>query len=347
MNDRIPLSTDYDVLPETRSPAPSEATAAVAEAHPERLSADARAEIRDMQDAAVPTKRPTVPALEDILYEPLPVLDHGFVRVVDYMGDDAAIVQAARVSYGRGTKRVQDDAGLIRYLMRHWHTTPFEMCEIKLHVKLPIFVARQWIRHRTANVNEYSARYSILDREFYLPAPAHLAAQSSANRQGRGDVLTPDEADRVLGLLRSDAEQTHANYEWMLNAAPDGSVADPSRQGLARELARMNLTLNTYTQWYWKIDLHNFMHFLRLRADPHAQYEIRVYADVMMDVLDRWTPIAAGAFREYRLGAVQVSATGMQVVRRLLAGEAVTAETSGMSKREWRELMAALGRVPE
>ena len=347
MNDPIPPSTDCTVLSESRSPAPREAAASVAESRPERLSADARAEIREMQNATVPTKRPTVPALEDILYEPLPVLDHGFVRVVDYMGDDAAIVQAARVSYGRGTKRVQNDAGLIRYLMRHWHTTPFEMCEIKLHVKLPIFVARQWIRHRTANVNEYSARYSILDREFYLPAPEHLAAQSSANRQGRGDILTPEEADRVLGLLRSDAEQTHANYEWMLNATPDGSVADPSRQGLARELARMNLTLNTYTQWYWKIDLHNFMHFLRLRADAHAQYEIRVYADAMMDVLDRWTPIAAAAFREYRLGAVQVSATGMQVVRRLLAGEAVTAETSGMSKREWRELMAALGRDPE
>ena len=176
MNEQIPLSTDYDVLPQTPLPAPNEIAAPGAEASPERLSAEARAEIRAMQDATVPTKRPTVPALEEILYEPLPVLDFGFVRVVDYMGDDAAIVQAARVSYGRGTKRVQDDAGLIRYLMRHWHTTPFEMCEIKLHVKLPIFVARQWIRHRTANVNEYSARYSILDREFYLPAPAHLAA---------------------------------------------------------------------------------------------------------------------------------------------------------------------------
>ena len=346
MNEQTPLSTDYDVLHEPPSPAASEVAASTAEATPKRLSAEAQAEIKAMQDATVPTKRPTVPALEEVLYEPLPVLDFGFVRVVDYMGDDAAIVQAARVSYGRGTKRVQDDAGLIRYLMRHWHTTPFEMCEIKLHVKLPIFVARQWIRHRTANVNEYSARYSILDREFYLPAPAHLAAQSSANRQGRGDVLTPDEADRVLDLLRSDAERAHANYEWMLNEAPDGGPPDPSRQGLARELARMNLTLNTYTQWYWKIDLHNFMHFLRLRADDHAQYEIRAYADVMLDVLERWTPIAAAAFREYRLGAVQVSATGMQVVRRLLAGEPVSPETSGLSKREWRELMAALGREP-
>ncbi len=346
MSESIPPSMDDTVLPETQSPVSPAAATASPDARHDRMSAEARAEIRDMQDAAVPTKRPTVPALEEILYEPLPVLDHGFVRVVDYMGDDAAIVQAARVSYGRGTKRVQDDSGLIRYLMRHWHTTPFEMCEIKLHVKLPIFVARQWIRHRTANVNEYSARYSILDREFYLPAPEHLAAQSSANRQGRGAVLTPEEGDRVLALLRSDAEQTYANYEWMLNSGPEGEPADPARQGLARELARMNLTLNTYTQWYWKIDLHNFMHFLRLRADDHAQYEIRAYADVMMDVLDRWTPIAAGAFREYRLGAVQVSATGIQVVRRLLAGEAVTADTSGLSKREWRELMAALGRDP-
>jgi len=290
------------------------------------------------------TRRPTVPALEEVLYTAMPVLDHGFVRVVDYMGDDGAVVQAARVSYGRGTRKVSEDAGLIKYLMRHWHSTPFEMCEIKYHVKLPIFVARQWIRHRTANVNEYSARYSILDREFYIPTPEHLAAQSSVNRQGRGEVLTGDEAARVLDLLREDAGRAYDHYEEMLNVREDGTPIDPDRRGLARELARMNLTLNTYTQWYWKTDLHNLMHFLRLRADPHAQYEIRAYAEVMIDTLARWVPLTFEAFKEYRLGAVSLSATGLAVVKRMLAGEAVTAESSGLSKREWTELMTALDR---
>src|SRR5471030_2595005 len=233
------------------------------------------AEITALRAQNAATARPTVPALEEMLYAPLEVLDHGFVRVIDYMGDDAAIVQAARVSYGRGTRRVSEDSGLIRYLMRHRHSTPFEMCEIKYHVKLPIFVARQWIRHRTANVNEYSARYSILDREFYVPEPEHLAAQSLSNRQGRGDVLAGDEAAEVLALLRDDAGRNYDHYAAMLNEDADGNPVDPARQGLARELARMNLTLNTYTQWYWKTDLHNLFHFLSLRADAHAQYEIR------------------------------------------------------------------------
>ncbi len=196
------------------------------------------------------TLRATVPALEARLYQAVPLLDHGFVRVIDYMGDDHAIVQAARVSYGRGTKKVSEDTGLIRYLMRHRHTTPFEMCDIKFHVKLPIFVARQWIRHRMASVNEYSARYSVMDREFYIPEPAQLAAQSTLNRQGRETVLAGEEAARVLALLRSDAERAYEHYEWMLNEGSADNPADPARIGLARELARMNLTLNTYTQWY-------------------------------------------------------------------------------------------------
>ena len=269
--------------------------------------------------------------------------DHGFLRVIDYMGDDSAVVQAARVSYGRGTRKVSEDRGLIMYLMRHWHTTPFEMAEIKFHVKLPIFVARQWIRHRTASVNEYSARYSILDKEFYLPDPAHMAAQSSSNRQGRGEVLDPQDAQRVLDLLRTDAERTYANYAWMLNETPDGSTSDPDRSGLARELARMNLTLNTYTQWYWKTNLHNLMHFLRLRADPHAQHEIRVYAEAMLDILRRWVPISCEAFMEYRMEAAALSRSGLSVVKRLIAGEHVTAATSGLSVREWRELAQTLG----
>ena len=299
-------------------------------------------EIAAARAARAQTARPTVAALEAILFQPASVLDHGFVRVIDYMGDDAAIVQAARVSYGRGTRRVQEDAGLIRYLMRHRHTTPFEMCEIKFHVKLPIFVARQWIRHRTANVNEYSARYSILDREFYIPAPEHLAAQSVVNRQGRGSVLEGEQAARVLDMLRADATQTYDHYVEMLNEDAEGAPRDASRQGLARELARMNLTLNTYTQWYWKTDLHNLFHFLSLRADAHAQYEIRVYADAMIAAARAWVPVACQAFEDYRMGAVTLSAQMLAVIKRMLAGEAVTQEGSSLTKREWAELVHEL-----
>jgi len=309
------------------------------------LTPEQAAEIAALRDLRADTRRPTVPALEAMLYEAIPVLDHGFVRVIDYMGDDAAIVQAARVSYGRGTRRVQEDAGLIRYLMRHRHSTPFEMCEIKYHIKLPIFVARQWIRHRTANVNEYSARYSIMDREFYIPAPEHLAAQAVTNRQGRGDVLEGAEAARVLDLLREDATRNYDHYVDMLNEDEDGNARDPSRQGLARELARMNLTLNAYTQWYWKTDLHNLFHFLSLRADAHAQYEIRVYAEAMLRSTEAWVPLACQAFRDYRLGAVTLSAQMLLVVRRMLSGEAVDQAGSGLNRREWTELMASLGRT--
>jgi thymidylate synthase (FAD) len=307
------------------------------------LTVEQREAIEAERGRIAQTRRATAPALEAILYEPIPVLDHGFIRVIDYMGDDEAVVQAARVSYGRGTRRVQDDAGLINYLMRHRHTTPFEMCEIKYHVKLPIFVARQWIRHRTASVNEYSARYSVLDREFYVPAPEHLAAQSSANRQGRGDVLPADEAVRVLALLREDAERCHAHYAEMLNEDEAGERRDERRVGLARELARMNLTLSTYTQWYWKIDLHNLLHFLSLRADAHAQYEIRVYAEAMLETVQCWVPITHDAFLNHRLGGVHLSARALGVVKSLIAGRRVSPEASGLSKREWRELMSVLG----
>ena len=299
------------------------------------LSPDQQAEI----DAARSTPRQTLRAvsegMEAHLYRAHPVLDHGFIRVVDYMGDDTAIVQAARVSYGAGTKHVQNDDGLIRYLMRHWHSTPFEMCEVKLHVKLPVFVARQWIRHRTANVNEYSARYSILDREFYIPAPEHLAAQSVVNNQGRGEVLTGAESARVLEMLKSDANTAYDHYEAMLSQ--DG------QQGLARELARMNLPANIYTQWYWKVDLHNLFHFLRLRADPHAQYEIRVYAEAIAACVKDWVPLAYAAFEDYRMGGVTLSAKAIEVLKRRLTGEAVGQETSGMSKGEWREFEAVWG----
>jgi thymidylate synthase (FAD) len=298
------------------------------------LTPEQQAEIEAQRAEHRKTRRVVAEGIEDRLYEAVPVLDHGFVRVVDYMGDDSAIVQAARVSYGQGTKHARDDAGLIRYLMRHWHSTPFEMCEIKLHVKLPVFVARQWIRHRTANVNEYSARYSILDREFYIPAPDALAAQSAVNNQGRGAVLEGAEAQRVLETLKAGASRCYDEYEAMLSQ--DG------QQGLARELARMNLPMNIYTQWYWKTDLHNLMHFLRLRADPHAQFEIRVYAEAICELVKAWVPATWAAFEDYRLNATQFSGPGMAVLRRMLAGEAVTQETSGMSKGEWREFEAAL-----
>ena len=298
-------------------------------------------DIKNQQSQENKTKRVVAVELENILYEAIPVLDHGFIRVIDYMGDDSSIVQAARVSYGKGTKKVSTDSGLIKYLMRHWHSTPFEMCEIKYHVKLPIFIARQWIRHRTANVNEYSARYSILDKEFYLPEPNHLAAQSKNNRQGRGDILQGEQAKKVLDLLKGDAERTYDNYENMLNERYDGSVIDESQNGLARELARMNLTLGTYTQWYWKTDLLNLMNFLRLRADHHAQYEIRAYADVMLDTLKRWVPITYEAFLDYRVGGTEVSSKGKKVLKRLISGENIDLESSGLSKREWNELMEA------
>ena len=306
-----------------------------------KLTTEQAKEIKDQQNQQNETKRVTAPELEKILYEAIPLLDHGFIRVVDYMGDDTSIVQAARVSYGKGTKKVSTDSGLIKYLMRHWHSTPFEMCEIKYHVKLPIFIARQWIRHRTANVNEYSARYSILDKEFYLPARENLAAQSQSNRQGRGDVLEGVQAKKVLDLLKNDAERTYDNYEMMLNERYDGSVIDEKETGLARELARMNLTLNTYTQWYWKTDLLNLMNFLRLRADHHAQFEIRTYAEAMLDTLKKWVPITYEAFMDYRVGGTEVSAKGKIIIQKLIKGENVDVESSGLSKREWNELMIA------
>ena len=298
------------------------------------LTPEQQAEIDEQRSQPRQTLRAVSEGMENHLYTAYPVLDHGFVRVIDYMGDDAAITQAARVSYGKGTKAVSNDEGLIRYLMRHWHSTPFEMCEVKFHVKLPVFVARQWIRHRTANVNEYSARYSILDREFYIPAAEDLAAQSVVNNQGRGEALTGEEADRVLRYLKDDAARCYDHYEEM--------ISQEGQQGLARELARMNLPANIYTQWYWKVDLHNLFHFLRLRADSHAQYEIRVYAEEMCRLVKDWVPFAYSAFEDYRMGGVNLSGKGVECLRRMLKGEEVTQETSGMSKGEWREFMGVV-----
>ncbi|MFK7973311.1 MAG: FAD-dependent thymidylate synthase [Rickettsiaceae bacterium] len=291
------------------------------------------------------TKRATVTALEDLLYKPIPVLDHGFVRVVDYMGDDSAIVQAARVSYGRGTKKSLQDKGLINYLMRHRHTTPFEMCDIKFHIKLPIFIARQWIRHRTASVNEYSARYSILSNEFYLPEKINLSPQSMINKQGRSEETLPEDvADKVLSIIKNDAMNCHQHYLEMMNEDEGGNIIDENTVGITRELARMNLTLNTYTEWYWKINLHNLLHFLALRADSHAQYEIRVYAEAMLNIVKDWVPFAYEAFEEHRMHGTNISRKGMEVIRKMLDGQKIDQESSGMNKREWAELMQNLAK---
>ncbi len=309
-----------------------------------RMTPEQEAEIRAAREVKHETRRPTVPALEEILFDPIPVLDHGFVRVIDYMGDDAAIVQAARVSYGKGTKKVSEDRGLIRYLMRHRHTTPLEMCEIKLHCKLPIFVARQWIRHRTANVNEISARYSILDREFYVPREADLGVQSVANRQGRAETLSPERAAQVLKLLRDDSTQAYDHYLDMLNLDDDGKEIRPGEPGLARELARMNLTLAYYTQWYWKIDLHNLLHFLSLRIDDHAQEEIRVYGQAIAEITKRWVPHAWEAFVDFRLQGMHLSRAEHEALRRMLAGEDPDLTRLGLSKREQEEFKKKFGK---
>ncbi len=292
---------------------------------------------QDVNKQASSTYRAVSEKIENILYDQYSVLDHGFVRVIDYMGNDNAIVQAARVSYGKGTKQVNQDKGLINYLMRHRHSTPFEMCEIKFHIKLPIFIARQWIRHRTANVNEYSARYSVLSKEFYIPKKENIAPQSNINKQGRGDVLNDEEANRVLEILKQDSNNAYDHYEEMLNENSKGEVFDENKSGVARELARMNLTLNYYTEWYWKIDLHNLFHFLSLRYDSHAQYEIREYAKVMLDIVEKWVPIAYQAFVDYKQNSVHLSQKMLTVVKRLLQKEGVTEKNSLLSKREWQE----------
>ncbi len=290
------------------------------------------------------TIRPVSPELEEVLYSPFQALDHGFVRVVDYMGNDSSVVQAARVSYGSGTKKVNADKGLINYLMAHRHTTPFEMCEIKFHIKLPIFIARQWIRHRTASVNEYSARYSIVEDEFYIPKKENLAAQSKINHQGRDEVgnLSVDEQKKVLDILKKDSTNCYNNYLDMINQDSLGNVVDKNRDGVARELARMNLTLNCYTQWYWKIDLHNLFHFLHLRADSHAQYEIRIYAEIMLDIVKKWVPYSFEAFVKNHKSGKQFSGPALEIIKKLVKGEDVSQEDSGLSKREWGELLQIL-----
>jgi thymidylate synthase (FAD) len=308
-----------------------------------RLTDAQNQEISEAREAKSLTRRPTCGQMEDLMFAPIEVLDKGFVRVVDYMGDDAAIVQGARVSYGRGTRKTSTDRGLIRYLMRHRHTTPFELAELKLHVRAPIFVTRQWFRHRTASINEYSARYSVLEREFYTPDIGAIAAQSDSNRQGRGETMSPEQAGEIAQILKQDAAHCYDNYLLMLNETADGQTIDETKPGLARELARINLPIGIYTQFYWKVNLWNLLRFLSLRADAHAQYEIRVYADAILGIVEKWVPYAFEAFTDYVLGAGELSAQALTLVRAALsAPDQLDPERYGLSGRELRELLDLL-----
>jgi|TARA_R110000765_G_scaffold172471_3_gene277363 thymidylate synthase (FAD) len=259
------------------------------------------------------------------------VLDHGFIKVVDTMGEDSAITQAARISYGKGTKSVSEDRGLINYLMRHKHTSPFEMCEIKIHVKLPIFVARQWVRHRTASINEYSLRYSEAPTDYYVPALAQIRSQSTSNKQGR-DVLLSEEA-AINTQVHIDTWSADA-YHYYRTLLEGPQVFDSPHYGVARELARTILPVNYYTEWYWKTNLHNLFHFLRLRKDSHAQHEIKAYADALGDLVEEWVPLAYYAFEEYNMKAVTLSATEAALVKEHLKGLDIQRPET-LSKREW------------
>ena len=279
------------------------------------------------------------PDAEKLLDREIKVLDHGFVRLVDYMGTDSAIVQAARVSYGKGTKKVSEDRGLIRYLMRNRHTSPFEMVEFKFHVKLPIFVARQWIRHRTANVNEYSGRYSVMKEEFYIPDRGDIRYQSTVNKQGRSEEEVPDEIkQKIVDYLNRSQGAAYEHYHEFVET------------GLARELARINLPLALYTEWYWKIDLHNLFHFLRLRLDKHAQFEIREYGKVMAEMVRAVCPLAYEAFEDYNLNACGFSGPELAVLKNTLADadfDQKDLETRGLSKREVTEFLEKIRRIKD
>jgi thymidylate synthase (FAD) len=278
-----------------------------------------------------------VPAAEEILDREFPVLDHGFVRLVDYNGGDQRIVQSARVSYGAGTKTYRQDRGLIHYLLRNAHTSPFEQVNLTFHAKMPIFVARQWVRHRTARLNEISGRYSVMKDEFYLPEGAAIAPQAEDNKQGRSSTgFEAWEQEAIREALAGEQRRAYSAYEELLE------------RDVARELARINLPVSTYTEWYWQIDLHNLFHFLALRMDAHAQYEIRAYAEVIMDITRRVAPAATEAFEEYQVHAVRFSRKEFAALQALLGvgprGDGATddddsglrhaAEQAGLAGRE-------------
>lgn len=265
--------------------------------------------------------------IDSMLGQKMPVLDHGFITIVDYMGDDEAIVQSARVSYGKGTSKKSNTAGLINYLMKHNHSSPFEMCDIKFHLKMPIFVARQWLRHRTASVNEYSARYSILSNEFYTPEQTQITKQSSSNNQGRSDEIL-ENANEIRETLINDSQQCYENYNQMVDS------------GYARELARANLPVSVYTEFYWKINLHNLLHFVALRADSHSQYEIMKYAEIILDqIIKKWVPITYDAFMNHNFNGKKMSAKEIIMIQQMIKGAKTSQEESGLSKRDWSALM--------
>ncbi len=286
------------------------------------------------------TNRSTVASLEGILEKEFPLLNKGFIRVIDYMGDDNAIVQAARVSYGKGTKTLQSDDALIRYLLRHKHTTPFEMCEIKLHIKAPIFVARQWLRHRTANVNEYSARYSEMENDFYVPKVEQIATQSTSNKQGRGELFNNEEAGGIIKNIENASNSAFKIYESFLGK--NSKQENPKM--LAKEIARTILPVNFYTQFYWKIDLHNLLHFLKLRVHSHAQYEIRVYAEAILDIVKHWIPITYKAFMDYQLDSVMLSKNELDLIIELIKNKKslkdIDLKEYNISSRELNELIS-------
>ena len=293
------------------------------------------------------TRRPTNPAAEEVLGGYFPVLDHGFVSLVDYMGSDDSVERAARVSYGYGTRKTSATRGLIRYLRRHRHTTPSEMVELKFHCAMPMFVARQWIRHRTASVNEYSGRYSLMPLLFYSPPRDQFSLQSATNNQGRGGAAPDAQYDEAMRRWSDIRERAAGTYTWMVE------------EDLARELARIDLPLSTYTQWYWKIDLHNLLHFLTLRVDPHAQWEIRAYAEIMAGIVKRVAPLSYEAWVDYDLTGTPLSRGEREVLARLVEADddgnvrardgaianADAMAAAGLSDREARELIDKL-RVP-
>ncbi len=295
-------------------------------------STETRTDLR-FDETVAPLARPANEAVDAILGVPIRVLDHGFVRLVDYMGNDAAIVQAARVSYGQGTKKRSEDNGLIRYLMRHAHTSPFEMVETKFHIKAPIFVARQWVRHRTASVNEVSARYSLLPEEMYIPEDAQISFQSVDNKQGRSAAEVPPELKaRVRELLLAGQRESYAAYQELIDAE------------IARELARIALPVSIYSEWYWKMNLHNLFHFLSLRMDAHAQYEIRIYAEAIGLIVQRLAPVAYGAFIDYMREATILSGPERAIVTKALHGEPIAPEDwARIGKRERGEFARKFG----
>lgn len=292
------------------------------------------------------TKRFVNKGAEKWLNKVIPVLDHGFVYLVDYMGSDEAVEQAARVSYGTGTRKTNETRGLLRYLLRNDHTTPFEMAEVKFHAKMPIFVARQWVRHRTANINEYSARYSILKDEFYLPQSEVVSVQSTNNKQGRGETINPRLSKIVKEKMKDIYSSSSHLYNDLIN--PEGEFK------VARELSRVVLPLSTYTEWYWKIDLHNLLHFLRLRLDQHAQYEIRVYAQAMAKIIKDAFPLTWEAFEDYKLDSLRITKPEKEIIVKLLKKKKIkfteeeiikTAESLGLTNK--REITEAKDKIME